>query len=337
MKANPFKSLQCYAINNGIYTALRRTCSPWASSADARARLEERRAEDPSGTQRSTLGLVPPEVHNENLLVQLEGCNAIMLVLQFADRILPSTVRDDSVNARAAILEKNLGRPLTKKARRDLRNEVELDLLPRAFIRRSKVYVMVFNHHVAIFTASSTKADMIAAFMIDLLADRGLELKIIRLQAREAVAPWLTALARSNDDSPLEATSVAVLRAADPKDKSVVRIKDRDILSDEVQTLLYKGKYLVSELGVMLMPNVLTDVIEGLRFTLTQRLAIKNLRFAQLTEVRAPADQVASSNLEFHAFAQLTALTVTTLITLLFAALGGEAREFFDEYEARAL
>lgn len=328
-RSNPFKSFQVFSTNGGRYTLQKYTTPKGLERAAER--LADRLSEDPTGAQWGTIGLVEPD----GVSLLLPTSKGVMLAVQFNDRILPGKVRDEHLRKRVAALMEQEGRAVSKREYAQLRDDVEAELLPKSHIRRSIVPVLFMDAHMVIFTSSAKKADDIAAFMLNTTADLKHTLKLSRLTTNDSVAPWLTAVATSDDESPLEASTVAVLRSVDEELKATLRIKDKDINSQEVQTLLESGDYHVTELGVDVMSGAQTAGIEGLRFTLTSKLVFKGLKFPDLAIQTAlgEVDGDEATVGEFHAIAELTASTVAELIKIINEALGGEQTLTEDEDE----
>ena len=115
---------------------------PYLVSSDAKTDdldLDLHRSKEPSGGQWRSIGLINA-LPGEGLLVDMDGGK--MMCVQFNERILPGKVRDEHLGKRVAKLEQMEGRKLSKKEYAQLREQVEFDLLPRAFVRRTNVPVI---------------------------------------------------------------------------------------------------------------------------------------------------------------------------------------------------
>ncbi len=64
----------------------------------------------------------------------------IMVCARKEEKVLPAAVVREFVTERVVAIEEEQGRTLRRKEREEIRNEVFLDLLPRAFTRSSYTY-----------------------------------------------------------------------------------------------------------------------------------------------------------------------------------------------------
>lgn len=259
-KQNLFKSFTPCEINEDAMDAL-------DFVGDSEDILEAFEAQDPSPTSWRSIGLAKP--FGENFLQELDGGFKVMAV-QINERILPAKVRDEKVAEKVTAWANEAGRSVTKKEYAQARDEVELELLPKAFIKRMVIPVLfayLGNDKVPvmlIFTSSPKKMEDAFLCVRNALtqADHSL-LKNVELRAMKiatAKEPWrvLTELAKSGatetEDSRgnhLYTDSIAVLVSEDSEDKRKVRVKDREIEAHEIQNLLVQG-YVAAELGLIM-------------------------------------------------------------------------------------
>lgn len=237
-------------------------------------KLESNRSVDPSGTQWSSAGLVEP-FPGEGLKVDLQGAGTLMLV-QLNDRILPSKVRDELLAKKVEHLQQLEGRKVTKKEYRQLRDEAEGDLLPKAFIRRTLVPILFVNFGsdtaMLVCTSSHKKADDIAALLMDFFNDT--TFVPWKIQTDRPLENCLTTLVKHGElpeDYGFEADSFAVLRG---EKKKTIRIKDKS-LGDQDLDALWKQDYAVSELGVSRFNGEFEDT-----FVVTDAMVFKSMRVA---------------------------------------------------------
>jgi len=166
---------------------------------------------DPNPSAWSTKGLVPV-IEGQDYFHQLDGMGFVFCV-QFNERILPGKVRDEHLKKRAERIQEGSGRKPSKKEYRELRDEVELELLPKAFIKRSKVFGLITNSKLIIFNSSTKRQDDVMLVLLNNLdqqeygATKGLTLT--RPSLKDGVT-CLTGLALG-DDERFAATRNAVL------------------------------------------------------------------------------------------------------------------------------
>ena len=106
-------------------------------------------------------GWVAPAAHDERLAYGVAG--QILCSFRTEKKLLPASVVNQFVKARAQELEEQQGFKPGRKQMRDLKLEVTESLLPRAFsIQRDvKLWIDPIHHWLVIDTASSTKAEEI--------------------------------------------------------------------------------------------------------------------------------------------------------------------------------
>jgi recombination associated protein RdgC len=269
MASSPFKSFIPYLIKTGLVSD-----------------LDDYKSTDPSGASWTTHGFVPA-LPGDSALVESLETGGKLLCVQINDRILPGKVRDEELKKRVAKLEAAEARKVSKKEYAQLRDEVEFELLPKAFIRRTKVYVAILQGHrigenfMLVFTSSQKKADEVVS-LINVAT--GMPNPPWKIQTDWPLAGRLTTLARDcefePDDGPtiFEATDCAVLKG---EDKQTIRIKDKD-LSDSDAVRLVKEGYEVHEIGV----GMIDDRGEGhaITFVLNTNLTFKRLTFPSVKQ-----------------------------------------------------
>lgn len=296
---------------------------PYLVSSDAKTDdldLDLHRSKEPSGGQWRSIGLINA-LPGEGLLVDMDG--AKMMCVQFNERILPGKVRDEHLGKRVAKLEQMEGRKLSKKEYAQLREQVEFDLLPRAFVRRTNVPVIFTETNwsdssllMMICTASQKRADDVVAL---LTAVFGETLKPWKIEMGRPIPGSLTTLAcdgflfneHTQEECSFYPTDAAVLKGSG---KKTIRIKDKDIQEHDVQTLL-KQSYAVTELAIRYGED---EDAPMLTFTVNDNFVFKR--------VALPDVQVMPLKEDAFGFALLCAQTYVRMIREIIAAFGGMAQ-----------
>jgi recombination associated protein RdgC len=259
--ANPYKAFIPYSVNQGVtrdldYVGLPVDLDPFISV-------------DPRAGSWSTLGLVP--TIDSQYCHRLDSESSFWMAVRFNDRILPGKVRDEQLQIEVARLEKLEGRKLTKKEYAELRDQTEFNLLPKAFIRRKTVPVIFNKGFMLVFTGSQKVADSVVSLMQGMLP----QLKPRPFNTVLPPSKVLTALAQDEmeiKNGIASASDCAVLKAG----KKTVRVKDREIASQEVQHLFKTGDYAVAELGVDIIDPESTLEVE-MSFRVTDSLIFKGV------------------------------------------------------------
>lgn len=294
MATNPFKSFIPYLVNT-------------ARSEN----LEDHVATDPSGGEWRRLGLVPA-IKGEELIIDLDGAGKVMAV-QFNERILPGKVRDERLQIEAARLERMQGRKVSKKDYAQLREQVEFDLLPKAFIRRTVVPVLFYKHEMGtqimlVCTSSPKRAEDAVGVLRGVFGD---DLMPWKIETESSVSGVLTTLATNGgfDTDWFAPINSAVIKG---EDKKTIRIKDTPVESKDVQDLLAADGMHVVELAVTWGDE--SDREPNLTFTVSGSLIFKRAE----TIVKAT-----NSAEDFHGFAVICLRTYRDMLAHFFDLCGG--------------
>lgn len=311
MKNHPYKNFVPYTVSPSVLTDLRVAVRELMSGeASDEGELEKHTSRDPAPQAWRSAGLVQP-TSEPYLLVEITT-GTYILAVQFNERILPAKVRDEHVRKKVEAIEEREGRKVHRKEYAQLREEVEFELLPKAFIRRSIVYVMFTDRNkLFVFTSSAKRADDTLAIL------RNCELTAGCRVVRTVNDPSELLDAVADCAERLEAADAAVLKG---ENKRTIRIKDRDIYGDEVQKLLEAG-YSPSELRMNFHDeNVDDDVL--LEFTLNDQLFFKRVQFSDFAlESRFEAEGEDAN--VFTSFALLVANHYSDLVDHVVEQLGG--------------
>lgn len=289
---------------------LYRISAGWEPNAHLFLDSLERESFQPCGaTQALSAGWVPPRgEEGAPLLEQIDG--HWLLSLRLEKRILPACVIADALEERLEKIEAETGRRPGKKQAKDVKEEVTLELLPRAFTSQSHMPVWIAPKQRLLMVVAGTigKADEVISLLIK--ADPSLNLHL--LQSAESPAACMGAWLM--DGVPPEGFVIdrdCELKAADEM-KSVVRYGRHNLDTDELKAHLVAGK----------MPTRLAMTWkERISFTLTDTLQVKGIKF--LDVVFDGRDKPAKDE-AFDVDMALATGELSQLIPELIEALGGE-------------
>ncbi|RUR31784.1 recombination-associated protein RdgC [Vreelandella nanhaiensis] len=200
------------------------------------------------------------------LLHEIQGHRLLSVLRQ--ERLLPASVVKEEVDEQVADIEAREGRKVTRKEKTALKEQITEELLPRAFVRSQKIDLWwdTRRHLIGINASSRTRAEDV----LDLLRETLGSLKATPLSSQtlpiRAMTTWLGDPASRPAD--LQLGDQVELKAKG--DDGVLRARQVDLDSDEIQQLLESGRQ-ASKLAMSL---------EGrLSFVLHDDLALKSLRF----------------------------------------------------------
>lgn len=225
MPASPFKNFIPYLV------------SSTASASDP----EAYESKDPSGATWRSMGLLPALIGPSAFIEPLEGLGKLMAV-QINERNLPGKVRDEHLKKEVARVEAAEGRKVSKKEYAQLRDEVEINLLPRAFIRRSVVPVFFYGHRslsgrnvMLVFTSSQKRADDVVALLSAVFGER---LDPWKIQTEHELHTQMTSMVRDSEIGRFNPGTSALLKGPE---KKTVRVKAVDVESARIAGLLQDG------------------------------------------------------------------------------------------------
>ncbi|MBL8309167.1 MAG: recombination-associated protein RdgC [Burkholderiales bacterium] len=252
-----FKNLSVYQIQPG-----------WKlTTAQIEAGLSLVRFAQCGATQEKSVGWSEPRGEAHAMLA--EAVNGHLL-LRFTTetKMLPANVVRRAAEERIEKLETQTGRTLGRAEKRDIREEMRLELLPRAFTRIAHTWVWIDRAHgfLCLDTASPTRADEVVAALLRCLDD--LELSPVQTQSSPAVqmSAWLIA-----HDAPghFDIEEECELKATDDS-QAVVRYSKHSLNNAEVRKHIQNGK----------LPTRLALTWNGrVGLVLTDTSVVKRLKF----------------------------------------------------------
>ena len=287
-----------------------RLAAGWsATAADLEEQLSTQRFVECGATQAKSAGWVEPRgVAHAPLLEVIDG--QWLLALMVEQKVLPGAVVRREVEARAARAEQETGRKPGKKQLRELKDQVQLELLPMAFTKRStvKIWIAPAERLLMIDAGSARVADDTVTLLTKTLPGLSAQAVNTAVSPAAAMADWLV-----GGDAPSGFTidRDCELKAADGE-KPAVRYARHALDIEEIRGHITAGK----------QPTRLALTWNGrVSFVLTDALQIKKLAFLDgVYEGRKAGRDEA-----FDADAAIATGELAPLIGDLIDALGGEA------------
>lgn len=277
---------------------------------------------EPGETEWGSSGFIEP-FDTGHYIHDLDGA-ALMMAVQFNKRILPAAVRNEKLDARVKDFESKQGREIRKDEYAKMRDDIEAELLPKAFIRRTLVPLFIFKDRIMIFSASHATVDGVAsglARMIEALRPKLLTGPFSPLRTEKTIPALLREIAIDGEvATEFDAASFGTyqrMRAVKLKggDNRSVAFKDRDLAGKEVQLVLKDAtNYSVTELAINKQDENEQDVLS---FTLTQAGAYKGIKLAD------GVSKTVEDQKDMHAVCWLTARTLKDTVDEMVALMGG--------------
>lgn len=263
-------------------------------------------------TDRTARGWVPPRGESGELVFGVDRQQLITLGVE--QKLLPSSIVVQYAQEKILAMEAAQGYKVGRKQSREIRDQLELELLPRALVKRTLTYVWIdpVNSWLVVDAASSARADEVIEQLKLSLGSLPLTLLKTQLAPGTAMTQWLAAGASFGNftiDRDCELQAVAEERAA-------VRYVRHNLDSSDVRAHIAAGKT-VTRLALTWNGRV--------SFVLTEQLQIKRLAFLDLIKEDAERQSENAEDLFAADFAMMSG-ELAHLLEHLTEALGGEAQ-----------
>lgn len=268
----------------------------------------------PCGAQdMSKFGWVSP-LRGSDLLHFSVG-NQILLVAQKEEKILPTQVVDAELNKRIAALEEKEQRKLKKTEKQILKDDVVMNLLPRAFSKNQHTALWIDTEQGLIYvdSASHKRAEDVLALLRKSLGS----LPVVPLAfANEPSTVMTNWIAQDSLPDWLIALEEAELRGT--QEDSVIRCKKQPLENEEILELLQCDRKAVSKLAL--------EWDDTLTFVFHEDCTLKRLKFADV--VREKNDDILKEDFAQRFDADFVLMTgiLTKLTQNLLDEFGGEKR-----------
>ena len=186
------------------------------------------------------------------------------------EKILPAAVINEEMQPKVEAMELEKGRPLSRKEKQSLKEELQLSLLPRAFSRSSLTqgYYDPENQWLVINSGSAGKAEDVLALLRKALGSLPALPWLDNHKLNANLQLWLQ---NKNLPQGFVQGSDAELKAPD-EEGAKVKFSNHLLTADEVQSHLQDK--LVTSIGL--------EQAEGLSLQITDDGALKRLKFHDL-------------------------------------------------------
>ncbi|MBT3196389.1 MAG: recombination-associated protein RdgC [Gammaproteobacteria bacterium] len=250
------------------------------SVASLEEKLEARTARKCGALELSTLGWSAPLPNGSGLTLPVGG--AILIAAKKEEKILPASVVREALNERIAEIESTEGREVRNKEKQRLRDEITVELLPRAFTKSRVLHALIDPEQgwLLVDTASRPRAEEMTVLLRESIGSLELTNPETELSVAGAMSQWLfhgTPPAGFTLDDECE------IREKD-EPGGTIRCKNIDITQGAVR------KHLESQSQVVKLALSWSD---RLSFILDQELVIRRIRPLEIVDnLREEGDEV---------------------------------------------
>lgn len=266
-------------------------------------------------TQRQSSGWVEPRGVDHGPLVE-NVVGELVLKLMVESRVLPASVVKDMLEERIKKIKEETGRErIGSREKKDLKEAIEHELLPRAFTKKGATRLWLSRKAgvVVVDVGSIKKADGIVSALCEAVSQAGGQLNLDLLRTLEspsvAMARWLT-----TQEAPAEFTVDRDCELKSEGDNACVRYASHNLeIAEVVEHIKVQGK----------VPTKLAMTHDSrVSFVLAHDLTIKKIDVLDVDLSSSDAPKGEES--DFDANVTLFAGEMTNLLPNLINALGGE-------------
>lgn len=212
----------------------------------------------------------------------------LLFNIQFEEKVLPSGVIKKELDAKIAELQTKDNRKVYSKEKKNLRDEVTTTLLPRAFTQFSQAYACVDtkNNWLILNTLQTENSKIILSMFKKCFDIDATPFKLKKI-------PYLLTQWVKQNQTPEGIEILDQCFLQDPTAvKRTIRSQSQSVFSPPLQALLDSG---------LEVKQLLLSWQEMVKFTLTEHLQLKNLRYTDEAAVDLEEDATESALDRFNA------------------------------------
>lgn len=161
------------------------------SAQDLEDALGKNRFAECGPTQVDSMGWVEPRGQAHGPLLEVIG-GQLVLKMRTQSRVLPGSVVKEEVDKRSKAIEEQLGHKPGKSQKNEIKEQVILEFLPRAFAKNSTTLVWLDPHgrFLVVGAGGTKKAEVVVTALVDALSSVGvLGQNIVLTQLLTQIAP----------------------------------------------------------------------------------------------------------------------------------------------------
>ena len=251
----------------------------------------------------SSHGWVTPTKERDAPLVYSMG-QYLLFSLQFEEKVLPAGVIKKELETKINELQQKEDRKIYSKEKKNLRDEVTMTLLPRAFTQISQIYALIDTKRQWLIT-NSLQADKIKALTSSFKKCFDIDVTPLKLKK---ISYLLTQWVKQNEaPEGIEILDQCFLQ--DPNSmKRTIRSQSQSLSSPPLQALIESG---------LEVKQLMLSWQEAVRFTLTDFMHLKNLRYTDEALADVEDDATESALDRFNTDFVMMVKTLESLLTTL--------------------
>jgi recombination associated protein RdgC len=251
----------------------------------------------------SSHGWVAPTKESDAPLVYSMG-HYLLFSLQFEEKVLPAGVIKKELETKINELQQKEDRKIYSKEKKNLRDEVTMTLLPRAFTQISQIYALIDTKRQWLLT-NTLQADKVKALTSSFKKCFDIDVTPLKLKK---ISYLLTQWVKQNEaPEGIEILDQCFLQ--DPNSmKRTIRSQSQSLSSPPLQALIESG---------LEVKQLMLSWQEAVRFTLTDFMHLKNLRYTDEALADVEDDATESALDRFNTDFIMMAKTLDSLLATL--------------------
>lgn len=235
----------------------------------------------------------------------------IMICAKKQEKILPSGVIKEQLEDKVLAISEAEARPVGRKERDSLKDEIIFSLLPKAFTKSSLdfAYIAPQEQLIVVNTSSAKRAEDLISKLREALGS----LRTLPITAKNTPTQVMTHwLRESKAPHQFELGDECELQA--PKDGRVIRCKKHDLTADEMLNHVNSG---------MAVTKVALTWKDAIHCIIDDQLAVKRLKFEDAISDQANDRNPETKAEQFDADFAIMTLELKKFIHALLTAFGG--------------
>ncbi len=285
-------------------------------------KLKEKRFKSCGSQDMSTYGWVPPLGRHGDMLTHSTG-SFIMMTAHKEEKILPASVIRDALEEKIEVIEQEQDRQVFSKEKKNLKDEITMELLPKAFTRHQDTFAYIdpIDGWMIVDASSFKKAEELTSCLRECLGS----LPIINIPLKNNPSHCMTQWLEQKVEIPTPFSLGDECELREPGDEGgQIKASKQELISEEITVHLEAGKQ-ASKLAL--------SWDDALTFVLGDDLVIRKLKFTEIVQEQLDQTESETAAEQFDADFSVMSLMLQKLLRNLVEALGGENTDInTDEY-----